>query len=202
MHNLLTTAYHEAGHAAASYFQDLPFTEVHIIADLDKGHLGKLEKEPVAFDTYPKDDATLIDLERRIIVAFAGIVAEAHHTGRLQWRYGADDFKDAFGLAMVRHSEGSYEVVEAFLKYAWVRTHELVTHPRHWAAIGAVAAALMERQTLSHAEVVGVIEEALVPLGRREGQPRSWVETNRSGHNAPLQALTRGGLRRLKSSLP
>ena len=60
----------------------------------------------------------------------------------------------------------------------------------------------MERQTLSHAEVVGVIEEALVPLGRREGQPRSWVETNRSGHNALLQALTRSGLRRLKSSLP
>jgi len=196
--DLLVTAYHEAGHAAAAYFQELPFTEVHIIPG--KGCLGKLEQEPVAFDTYPKGDTTFIDLEKRIIKAFAGIVAEAHHTGRLQWRYGAADFEAAFGLAMLRHSEGSFAEVEAFLKYARVRTHELVKHPHHWAAIGALASALVERQRLSYTEAADVMQSALAPLWRSEGHPRSWVELHRSNATSIglAQALTRPGLRRLK----
>jgi ATP-dependent Zn protease len=41
---LEATAYHEAGHAVAAYLQELAFTEVHIIADLKKGYLGKCEQ--------------------------------------------------------------------------------------------------------------------------------------------------------------
>jgi hypothetical protein len=100
---------HEAGHAAAAFFQDLPFIGVHIVADLDTGRLGMLEQDPVTFQAYRDDDHSLRDLERRIIKALAGIVAEARHTGRLQWRYGVEDLNAAFGLAMQPHwrKEGS-----------------------------------------------------------------------------------------------
>ncbi len=178
---LVATAYHEAGHAVAAYFLDLPFQEVHIVAAKDS--LGKLEQEPVCFDLYPREQAILDELEKRVIKAFAGIVAEARHTGRLNWKYGIDDFDQAFDLAICRHSEGSLDEVDAFLKYTWVRTGEFVRHPFHWTAVVATAKALISRRRLTREEVDLVIGDAIRPLYRESGQPRSEVERLNRIHN-------------------
>src|ERR1700686_5343953 len=88
-------AYHEAGHAAAACFLHLPFTSVHIIAAGDL--LGALELAPVKLT--PDAD----EFERRIIHSFAGPVAQARHTGKLDWRGGSRDFENAWKMAHLRH---------------------------------------------------------------------------------------------------
>jgi hypothetical protein len=119
-----------------------------------------LAKEPVSIYN-PEVPEEFQKLESHIIAGFAGIVAETKHTGRLQWRYGSTDFSHAFKLARMRHWNGSFIEVEAFLKYLWGRTHELVRQPCHWAAIVAVAEALLDRRRLSSEEARRVIGDVL-----------------------------------------
>jgi len=150
---------------------------------------------------YAQDDETIIDLDKRAIKSFAGIVAEARHTGSVRWRYGTDDFAGAYKIALVRNSEGTLSEVEAYLKFAWVRTHAFVDHPYHWAAIAAVANALLRRKRLPYEEVKKVINDVLAPLYLARGEPRSWVEENLAmdgNRLAFLQFLMRRGLRRLR----
>src|ERR1700690_1184465 len=120
----------------------------------------------------------------------------------MRWKYGSRDFHTAFGLAFVRHSEGSVDEVEAFLKYIWVRTHELLKKPTHWESVHAVAGALMERTRLTYREAEGVIGEAVAPIVREHGYERSEVERLRPVHKggiatnlAFLEYLTRRQLR-------
>lgn len=180
---LRATAYHEAGHAAAAHFLRLPFDRVDIVPDKDGNSLGKVEYGPVEFPIYPKDQAVLDKLEKQIIMTFAGIVAEAMHTGRLNWRAGSEDFSRALDLALKRHAEGSLDEVEAYLKYLWVRTYEFTRHRYHWTAIEALARALTVDGELNHDEAVQVMEEAIAPLVRQHGWPRSGVEKLKPYHN-------------------
>jgi hypothetical protein len=155
-------AHHEAGHAVAQYFLDIPFSSVYICPDAGDGKLGALRAYEVpVFEPYPTDPAVLVELENRIIVAFAGVAAVARYKGRLSWTGGHADFDRAFDLALVRHFEGTIVEVAAFLEYVWVRTQEFVKQPRPWAAIIALAQALEGHDELSFDQVQNVIGVAV-----------------------------------------
>lgn len=173
---LRETAYHEAGHAAASYFLELDFVGVDVVFNPDENRFGQMEAAPWRIPPYPKEQATLDALEHRVITCFAGMAAEVRYTGRLRWKYGSADFNDAFNLALARHSGGSMEEVGAFLSYVWVRTNEFVRHPHHWAAISGLAQALIRQERIEKTAAIRIMNDAVAPLLREHGFPRSEAE--------------------------
>lgn len=180
----------------------IPYTGVHIVPDQQTGYFGMVEMEPVPFSFYPRKQRILDELEKRIMVNLAGIVAEARYAGRMRWKYGSTDFHTAFGLAFVRHSEGSLDEVDAYLKYVWVRTHELLKKPVNWEAVRGLADALFESKRLTYDEAADVMDAAAKPLVREHGRERSEVERLQPVYNggvatdlALLEYLTRRQLR-------
>ena len=181
--NRRMAAYHEAGHAAAQYFLELPFSSVYICPDAGDGKLGAVRAYEVpVFEPYPTDPAVLVEIESHIMVAFAGVAAVARYKGRLSWTGGHADFNRAFDLALVRHHEGTTVEVAAFLEYVWVRTQEFVKQPRPWAAIIALAEVLEMHNELSFDQVQNVIGAAVGMSGKCELLP-SAVERLRPSYN-------------------
>jgi len=167
----------------AADFLDLPFTTVDIIPNFQAHYFGKVEQEPITFEWYPKEQAVLDALDKNIICSFAGMAAQARHRGRVEWKYGGRDFRDALNLALVRHSEGSFEEVEAYIRYMWVRTHEFLKKHDHWAAVEGVAHALLRCTRLTQDEVKQAIREAVSPIWREKGLERSEVEKLRAPYS-------------------
>ena len=179
-------AYHEAGHAAAACFLNLPFTGVHIIAT--GGLLGALELAPVKLT--PGNDAD--EFERRIVHSFAGPVAQARHTGELDWQGGSRDFENAWKMAHLRHAEkGRLREVSAFLSYCWVRAHELVWLPSRWAAIESLARVLVDARRLTESEAMRLMMEAAQPLMLADGFSNQHGEDVFGGHEV-LRVTRRG----------
>lgn len=150
------TAFHEAGHAVAAHQLGFDLTEVHIIPDED--HQGMTKIGPRRSDDRWMFQNPLQGMADRLIRDFAGIVAEVKHTGRLQWRYGSNDFCNAFIMATtLLHTD---DEAEAFLKYGWACTWSFLRRHDIWAAVCAVADALLECDRLSKDRVAGIIDVA------------------------------------------
>src|SRR5262245_58443221 len=88
------TAYHEAGHAVAALALDRPVVKVSIRADRDR--LGICFFGKAVFR--PSEDW----LEREVLIALAGLAAEARHTGTYDHVGAARDLRYARGLALQR----------------------------------------------------------------------------------------------------
>ncbi len=160
-----TTAYHEAGHVVAMCRQLLPIRSVTIVRDRQAGSAGGVHGVP--FHPGGRGLRTLDRLEKEIIVAFAGPIAQRKRTGRSD-RVGAlKDLGRVADLAFRRFGErlevgnaaGELaQVVHAYLHYLELLTTRNVA--RWWPAIEVVAAALLERETLSGRQVRGILREA------------------------------------------
>src|SRR5690348_16477957 len=102
---------------------------------MDKGAnvLGMIENVPVAFK-HPLDPAQILDVEHRIIRAFAGPIAEARFTGGLRWKHGADDFDSTYELAARRFQFADLDDIEAFLKYCFRRAENFMDSGHVWEA--------------------------------------------------------------------
>jgi ATP-dependent Zn protease len=148
---LRSTAYHESAHAVVAFFSHVSFRRVTIVPGA--GTLGHvvLARLPKWFlhsrDEFP--DRSRIFAERRIVIAFAGQIAEARLAGSLPRDGMHADNADAVDFAS--SVLGDPEIVEAFLHYCWVRTESLVK--LRWREIESVAAALLENETLSPNQV-------------------------------------------------
>ena len=157
------TAYHEAGHAVAAFFQNRRTQTVTITADSDVLGLHKGYRQP-AFLAGLNQSGRLSEehLERRahreIIVCLAGAEAEK--------RAGAPKAAVARGAALdqelavdfASRVTGSAEEVEALLNWLAVRKRNLIEH--HWHCVEAVSRALIERKTLRWKEVREIIMAA------------------------------------------
>jgi hypothetical protein len=117
-----------------------------------------------------RDTAEDIALARRYVLIVAGQTAETRLTGTVgivdeQDGEDATDIVDAF----LAHST---EEADTYLNGAWDEAVALRNLPENWAAVEALAAALVERRRLAYAEACAVIGSAMLDAGalpRRNG---------------------------------
>lgn len=156
---LKKTAYHEAGHAVASYELHIPFTYITIIPEEDSlGHV----KHPELHNFNPEWDNSLrvIDrAERMIICSFAGQVAEWKFSNRHNWKGSGEDWHRAIGLAS--HFVGNDEVLQKYVDYLWARAKTLFNAPWLWAAVEVVVRKLLTRKKMSNRLTRKIIRKAI-----------------------------------------
>ena len=126
------TAYHEAGHAVIALALGRPIRRVSILPDRE--HLGVCEFGKGAFR--PTEDW----LEREILIALAGIAAEARHTGNYAWDGAARDQQYVRRLSEQRAGERRAERLERRLL---AKAEHLLADEGHWRAVELIAVELV-----------------------------------------------------------
>ena len=132
------TAYHEAGHAVAALALGRPVQRVSVLPDAK--FLGRCEFGKGVFR--PSEDW----LEREILIALGGIVAEAMHTGDYAWDGAARDLLTVRRLLVQRFGE---KRADRFERRLLSKTEHLLGDEGHWAAVELIAADLVRLGTIS-----------------------------------------------------
>ena len=132
------TAYHEAGHAAVALALDRPVHRVSVLPNQELLGVCVFRKGVQR----PSDDW----VETEILIALAGMVAEARHTGRYD-RAGADkDLRYARKLMLGRASERSLDRYERRMV---AKTENLLADDGVWRAVELMATELMKLGAIS-----------------------------------------------------
>jgi ATP-dependent Zn protease len=143
------TAYHEAGHAVAALALDRPVVKVSIQPDRDR--LG------ICFFGKPVFRPSQDWLEREILIALAGMAAEARHTGQYDHEAASRDLRYAHGLALQR--AGNDRQAERLQRRLLSKVEHLLEQENHWAAVVRIAAALVEQSEISGRQARHLFEE-------------------------------------------
>jgi hypothetical protein len=151
-HSRWATAHHEAGHAVAAFYFDHSINYVTIKPGKDfagrcirpPGYGRNFEPESGAISA--RQYVTMLD---NIVISFAGHEAEAAHSGRQNWVGSRSDREKAADLAL--YISGGPEDASALLRWRRITARGLVE--TRWTEITAVAAALLDRETLTGGEV-------------------------------------------------
>ena len=146
------TAYHEAGHAVVALALDRP---VHRVSVLPNQHrLGQCEFGKGRFK--PSEDA----LEREILIALAGLAAEARYTGTYQMDAANQDLRYVRRLVLERKSERAASRYEGRLLS---KVEAMLADDAAWKAVELIAAEL-----LKHGVISGRAARHLYDLATRE----------------------------------
>lgn len=132
------TAYHEAGHAVVALALDRPVHRVSVLPNRER--LGQCEFGKGRFR--PSEDW----LEREILIALAGMAAEARHTGTYGWEEAERDLRYVRRLARQRTSE---RAVERFERRMLAKVENLLGDEGHWRAVELIAAELLKQGAIS-----------------------------------------------------
>lgn len=160
-------AYHEAGHAVADVLVRNPITRASIIADEERGSLGHVANRPYG-ESFKIDVETTLSLrarerlEARIMSALAGDEALRRYLGKdapTGWLGADGDYRAAVDLA--EHVSPEPKELGAFLEWLGIRAANLFYLPWHWAAVEAIAAALLEHKVLSGPRVRQIVQRAI-----------------------------------------
>jgi hypothetical protein len=155
----LSTAFHEAGHAVIAWSLGLKVHSATIVP-APGIHGGVEHANPlrgIHLD-YDGSDRARRRAEIAIIVCLAGPVAQQRYKPR-SWRsyHGQYDHSQAADLALSLN--GSDEATNAHLKYLAIVARDMVA--ALWPLIERVAGALIERRTLTAAEIATVLATEL-----------------------------------------
>lgn len=132
------TAYHEAGHAVVALALGRPVHRVS--AEPGKELLGKCEfKKGVV---RPSEDW----LETEILIALAGLAAEARHTGTYDREAAGRDLRYVRRLAVQRVSDRQ---LERFERRMLAKVENILADDGHWRAVELIAAELVKLGTIS-----------------------------------------------------
>lgn len=159
------TAYHEAGHAVASWCLHVPIRHVTIISDdTSAGHVQNHKMNRRTALNIELDDRFSLGrlrAEKLVMVAMAGPLAQERYAPRSvrYWHGGGD--RDAITELLIRYADtlpdGSLDCrAHGKLLKQWTRT----LLENNWYLVEAVAAALLERRRLSGSETRDVILDA------------------------------------------
>src|SRR5688572_6474495 len=99
---LRETAYHEAGHAVASFFLDVKIRKVSIVPDRERGTLGSVHNGRFGSNLHPDVELGLKGrdtLEKHIRICYAGALAEKRVRGRGNWVGARTDHRSAMELS-------------------------------------------------------------------------------------------------------
>lgn len=132
------TAFHEAGHAVVALALDRPVQKVSAIPGQEL--LGKCEFKKGVFR--PSVDW----LENEILIALAGLAAEARKTGTYDLVAAGQDLRYVRRLALQRTSERG---VERYEKRMLSKVENMLADDGHWRAVEAIAAELVKLGTIS-----------------------------------------------------
>jgi hypothetical protein len=162
---LLARAFHEAGHAVATHVLQIPLAKEGAIIFAGEGFSGlvKLQRRFLQrlgrLDSVELTDANRVKAERWAIMYLAGLEAQKKYSASSVRNYhAAADYSGA--LDLMSYFAPETKELQAYIRLLQLRARSLVEFPPHWAAIQAVASALMEKHTLSASEVTTVIFEA------------------------------------------
>jgi hypothetical protein len=120
-------------------------------------------------------DANRLKMERKVVVCLAGMVAQQRFkpSSVRSW-HGSSDFQAA--VCQISSFTASDREREAYLKLLRIRTEQTLARPGAWECVEALAAALLDRKTLSATEVTKIIQAAFarkrVPLLSSKKTPR------------------------------
>ena len=132
------TAYHEAGHAVVALAHDRPVHRVSVLPNQDL--LGKCEFRKGV--QRPSDDW----VEAEILIALAGMAAEARHTGTYDRAAAGRDLKYARKLMLYRASERSLDRYE---RRMLAKVENLLGDDALWRAVERIAAELLKLGVIS-----------------------------------------------------
>ena len=139
-------AYHEAGHAVASYLVHRRLACISIIPNPVDHTLGHCEYRNLAtFEPdAPLTSRLRAQVEKLIIVLLAGAVTEHLRTGRV-FRKGSDeDIKQAHDAAIYLFDDD--KEATAFVNWLREHTRNILCYGPHWAAVEALTGELTERR--------------------------------------------------------
>jgi len=187
MGSIERVAYHEAGHAVACIWFELPVDRVTIIADEERGSLGHVEHdfgdpdalhseiELLLYEQAPKSevpkgvdwlDHELLErsfIEKHATVALAGAAAETRWCGRgrdVDWddeSYRSDVVQASQMLSRFSDHDDEFG---AYFEYIAERTKSLVARPQFIVGVDALIEALMGRRELSGEEAANLVRAA------------------------------------------
>lgn len=132
------TAYHEAGHAVIALCLDRPVHRVSVLPNSER--LGQCEFGKGRFK--PSEDS----LEREILIALAGLAAEARHTGRYQMEAANRDLRYVRRLVLERKSERAAPRYEERLLS---KVEAMLSDDATWQAVELIAAELLKHGVIS-----------------------------------------------------
>ncbi|MDB5312896.1 MAG: ftsH 4 [Gemmataceae bacterium] len=132
------TAYHEAGHAVVALALDRPVHRVSVLPNRER--LGQCEFGKGVFR--PSEDW----IEREILIALAGMAAEARHTGTYGWDEAERDLRYARRLILQRASQRQ---AERFERRMLSKVENLLADEGHWQAVELIAAELLKHGVIS-----------------------------------------------------
>jgi len=144
-----STAWHEAGHAVIALALDRPVKLVSVLPSREFAGICEFGKGVHR----PSVDS----LEREMLIALAGLAAEAKYSGRYSWAGAGRDLEYAHGLAVQR---GGEKQAERLIKRMLARCENLLEQPGHWAAV-----ALIVEELLAHGEISGRTAKYLFERG-------------------------------------
>jgi len=148
-HDQQATAYHEAGHAVVALILGRPVQYVSILPNRER--LGVCEFGKGA--SRPTDDW----LEREILIALAGIAAEARHTGNYAWDGAA---RDQIYVQRLTEQRAGDRRAERLQRRLLAKVEHLLTDERHWQGVELIAAELIKQGEISGRTAKHLFERA------------------------------------------
>lgn len=156
------TAYHEAGHAVIAHLHRRPFRRVSIVTIGEAA--GRVETSAWRGHFDPEGLVTSRD-ERRVMtmisVAVAGHVAVCLLEGTTTSEGAERDFEHAYGLAS--KVSGSPEEADALVEWLRARVRNELSLPDNWAAVKALAEALLAQPEIGVRRAKQIINAAIAP---------------------------------------
>jgi ATP-dependent Zn protease len=154
------SAYHEAGHAFMAVYVGARVRSVTIAPDWDDGP----DRHADIHIEWPlRTVAERELLEKMVMVALAGPVAEMIHSGEpyhpgfvAEW---AADWKVAWEAAAPLMSTDRKRL--AYLEQSIVTLYRLLNRDEHWAALAAIVDSLLAHETLEGEEVEDIVSHWL-----------------------------------------
>ena len=137
-HHDPVTAYHEAGHAVIALCLDRPVHRVSVLPNRER--LGQCEFGKGRFK--PREDA----LEREILIALAGLAAEARHTGTYQMEEADRDLRYVRRLALERKSA---RAAPRYEERMLSKVEAMLADDATWRAVERIAAELLKHGVIS-----------------------------------------------------